>query len=338
MLNKAVIDLEQLRKNALAIKQKLKKGVMLNAVVKADGYGHGAPVIANAIYSIVDSFSVATVEEGAQLRLAGINKPILVLIPPLVQDFAVAVFNNLTVAIDSLQAVYALKEECRRQQRKVRVHIKFNTGMNRAGIDELGELDFIARSILKSEWLVLDGLFSHFSCPEDKNSLISAQNKFSLANILVKGYNNKVNCHISASGGFLSGVQCDMVRIGLLLYGYKPFESQLVKVEPIMKVFAPVIKTRKINAGHTALYGDKKADKDVEFSLIRYGYADGLERKEIKGQFNNRCMDQSAIIADANKKWVCVMDNADFLAKQYNTISYEILTKCAIRARKIYLN
>lgn len=338
MLNKAIIDLEQLRKNALAVKCKLKGSTKLNAVVKADAYGHGAPVIANAVYNIVDSFSVATVEEGVQLRLSGINKQILVLIPPLISDIANAVYYNLTVTVDSMRTVNALISECERQNRRASVHIKFNSGMNRVGVDSLKELDCLARKIVESKVLVLDGAFSHFACPEHKKSLNNALNKFSLANILVKGYNNNATCHVSASGGFLSGVQGDMVRIGILLYGYKPFDSEVVNVKPIMKVFAPVIKGRKLTKNSTALYGDKQVQADCDIKLIRYGYADGLPRKEIFGQFNNRCMDQSAVITKENSEWFCVMGNAEVLAKRYGTISYEILTKCAIKARKIYLN
>ncbi len=338
MLNKAVVNLQTIRDNALAVKRKLKNTTKLNAVVKADGYGHGAPAVANALYTIADAFSVATVEEGVQLRLSGIEKQILVLIPPLVQDFDTAVFYNLTLAIDDVRAVFALSNECERQNRKASVHLKFNSGMNRAGVDTLNELDLLARAVDADKWLYLDGMFSHFARPEHKKSLLSAQNKFSLANILVKGYNNNAICHISASGGFLSGVHGDMVRTGLLLYGYKPFDSDYIDVQPAMKVFAPVIKARNLTAGQTALYGDKKVRKDCPIRLVRYGYADGLPRKQISGQFNNRCMDQTAVLSDKRGGWACVMDDADVLAKRYGTISYEILTKCAIKAHKIYLN
>ena len=157
-----------------------------------------------------------------------------------------------------------------------------------------------------------------------------------LANNLVKGYNNKAICHISASGGFLSGVQADMVRIGILLYGYKPFKSSLIEVKPIMKVYAPVLKTRHLNANDVALYGDLKSEKDRDISLVRYGYADGLDRKNTQEIFNNRCMDVSAVNG-LFSGFYPILEDADMLAKQYGTISYEILTKVALRAQKIYV-
>jgi alanine racemase len=103
-----------------------------------------------------------------------------------------------------------------------------------------------------------------------------------------------------------------------------------------MKVFSPTVKTRFIKRGDSALYGNVKC-RGGQISLVRYGYADGLNRKQIKGQINNRCMDVSAILGKQNS-WACIMDNADVLAKEYGTISYEILTKCALKAQKIYIN
>lgn len=336
MLNKAVVDLRLLRKNAWAIKSKLNKGTKFNAVVKADAYGHGAPRIANELYSLVDSFSVATVNEGVGLRLSGIDKQILVLVPVLEQDIPCAVFYNLTLTVDSVETVFMLKQECARQNRKLCVQLKFNSGMNRFGVNDLKQLREISECVKNTKYLFLDGMFSHFACPQNKKERINAQNKFLLANNLIKGYNNKATCHISASGGFLEGVQTDMVRIGLLLYGYKPFESNYLTVKPIMKVYAPVIKNRYLKEGESALYGLIKSPKAQPISIVRYGYADGLLRKQIGGQFNNRCMDVSAVLGE-HQHWVAVMDNAHELAKKYGTISYEVLTKCAFKSQKIYL-
>ena len=337
MLNKAVIDLNLLRKNAILIKSKLNKGVLFNAVVKADAYGHGINKIANALYGIADCFSVATVEEGKSLRLSGIDKQILVLIPLLNEDVHHAVRHDFTVTVDSFDTILALERECERQNKHLNVHLKYNSGMNRFGVDTLEGLNLMAQKITKSKWLYLDGMFSHLSAPENKKSLINAQNKFLLANNLIKGYNKRAKCHLSASGGFLMGVQFDMVRIGLLLYGYKPFESDLLKVNRVMKVYAPKLKSRSLYKGENLLYGNYALSKNQDISLVRYGYADGLFRSKTPAQFNNRCMDVSAL-PFSQKDWVLVMENADVLAKQYKTISYEILTKCAFKAQKIYLN
>ena len=157
---------------------------------------------------------------------------------------------------------------------------------------------------------------------------------------MIKGYNSKAVCHLEASGGFLSGIKTDMARLGILLYGYKPFESDFVSVKPIMKVYAPVIKNRTLKKGDSCLYGDYRLNKDTDLSLVRFGYADGLERKQAFGQLNNRCMDATAIKNEnikITKHGALIMDDANILAREYQTIPYEILSKITMRAQRIYL-
>lgn len=335
MLNKAIIDLNAIVNNAQNIKKQLLKGKKFCAVVKADAYGHGAGAVANALYPYVDCFAVALLEEGIELRRAGINKGILCLMPFFKNDVARAVFYGFTATVCSVEQIKVLESECIKQGKTIKVHVKFNAGMNRQGVN-YKELKEIVSFLSTCKMVSLDGIYAHLSNPEDEKSRNLQVNKFLLANNFVKGYNNRAICHISASGGLLKGVKSDMARIGILLYGYKPFESNIISVKPAMKIIAPVLLKRRLKKGDYALYGDKIADRDLDLSLIRYGYADGLMRREVDGQFNNRCMDTTAV-TDAFSKYYTVMDDADALAKKYGTISYEILTKSAIRAEKIYL-
>lgn len=334
MRNRAVIDLSLLRENAIQIKSRLSAGVKFCAVVKADAYGHGGCEVSNALYDIVDCYAVAIVEEGVALRLAGIDKEILVLIPVGVEDLERAVRYSFTLTVTSERDIKRIYAECRRQNKKVKVHIKYNTDMNRQGVDGLESLRRILGSA-SSRGIEVSGIYTHFARPDNRKALKKAYDKFLLALSLAKSYNNKIIGHASSSGGFLQGVELDMVRIGILLYGYKPFKSDF-PVKPIMKVIAPVIKRRMLGFGKRALYGGKRTAIRRGISLIRFGYADGLPRTEVKGQFNNRCMDITAITS-ATGDFVVVMDDADALAKKYRTISYEILTKVCLRAEKIYL-
>lgn len=336
MLNKAVIDLNLLVKNALEIRAKLNKGVKFCAVVKADAYGHGAGVVANALYPYVDCFAVALLEEAVTLRNAGIDKEILCLTPFFENETERAVAYNITATVCNAKQILSLSAAAQKLGKFSRIHLKFNAGMNRLGVD-LKTLAELLVLIKGCENLYLGGMYAHFSAPENKKSRITQLNKFLLANNLVKGYNNNAMCHISASGGFLSGVQADMVRIGILLYGYKPFESDFISVNPIMRVYAPVLTERKVEKGQNALYGDHILEKDECFSLVRYGYADGLFRKQVDGQINNRCMDITAVKGCVTGVWQPVMVNADEIAKKYDTVNYEVLSKCALRAEKIYV-
>ena len=200
-------------------------------------------------------------------------------------------------------------------------------------------LKIFLEQIKKSQNVILDGVYSHYSNPKNRKSLEMQTNNFLLANNLIKSYNINITSHISASGGFLQGKYFDMVRIGILLYGYTPFKTDKIKVKPVMKVNSVVLKSRTLKKGDTALYNDKKAKKAVNIAIVSYGYADGLSRKQTKDIFNNRCMNLTAVISSTPKgESLTVMENAEVQAKKYKTISYEVLTKVAIRAEKIYLS
>ena len=340
MLNKAVIDLKILSSNVKSIKKRLNKNQKFCAVVKANAYGHGASEIANALYSECDYYAVALVEEGVKLRLSGIDKDILVLTPPTLGDIDLGVRYRLTFAVDSHEILNRIIYSSQVQHLKSKIHLKFNSGMNRFGVDDLNELDSLAKKVVNSKYLYLDGAFSHLHCPQNKKYANIACNKFLLANNLIKGYNSRAICHLEASGGFLSGIKTDMARLGILLYGYKPFESNYITVKPIMKVYAPVIKNRTLKKGDNCLYGEYQISQEQEISLVRFGYADGLFRRQVFGQVNNRCMDATAINIKnikITKYGALIMDDANVLAREYNTIPYEILSKITMRAQKIYL-
>ncbi len=337
MLNIAEINLSTLKSNALAVKEKLNKGVKFCAVVKANAYGHGGVEIANALYSIVDCYAVALVEEGVELRRAGIDKDILVLTPIFERDVELAVEYSLTLTVESKAQILSVDKESTRQGRKSKIHVKYNTGMNRFGVDGLEQLERLIVYASGKKGVILEGMYSHLACPQNKKGLKTVQNKFLLANNLVKRYNNKAVCHLSASGGFLAGKQFDMVRIGILLYGYKPFKSNKISVRPVMRVYAPILRTRKLSAGEGVLYGDFKLKGASVVGLVRFGYADGLERRCVGGQVNDRCMDVTAIADSRKKRKVVIMDNAQTLSQKYQTIPYEILTKVSVRAEKIYI-
>lgn len=337
MRNLAFINLNALKENALKVKEKLNSKTKLCAVVKADAYGHGAEKCANALYPIADCFAVAIAEEGIRLRLSGIDKDILVLTPAFIEDFSIAVKYGLTLTFESAKLLPALLSEATRQEKTVKIHIKYDTGMHRFGTKSLNEIVEILRFAEKNPRIIVDGLYSHLYDPEDLTALETQRKKFLLANKLVKGYNKNITAHLSASGGFLRGEEFDMVRIGILLYGYKPFPSDKICVKPVLKLYSPVLKRLSLKKGESALYGERIAEEDQELSLVRYGYADGLPRAESPLTFNNRCMDVSLVKNESRGSWFCVLKDAEDPAETFNTVSYEILTKAAVRAEKIYI-
>jgi len=336
MLNRAVIDLRKIKSNALNIKKFLPPSVKFCAVVKADAYGHGAEEVANYIYTLVDYYAVALVEEGIALRLSAIDKPILVFSKSFKLDVENALRYDLTLTITCFNDIVRLNNIAKKHNKRLSVHIKFNTGMNRCGVDSISDIKKILR-YAKNSNIDIDGLYSHYACAENDKELKRATDKFLVANNLVKSYNNNAICHISASGGFLKGQYFDMVRIGILLYGYKPFNSDKIQVKPAMKVYAKVVANRKLFRGEHLLYGTSKLYHKEDISLIRFGYADGLFRTKLHGDLANRCMDISAVRKVTSSRQIKVLDNADTLAKKYKTISYEILVCASKRAEKIYI-
>lgn len=338
MENRAIIDLRILRKNAQSVRNFLPKETKFCAVVKADGYGHGMCEVANAIYDLVDCYAVTSVFEGEQLRLSGINKDVLVLSPILPQDIMEALKSNLTLSVSNVKELKAVVKTATELNLFSAVHVKVNTGMNRLGLDSLSGLENILSYAKTQDRVKVDGVYSHYGCAENQRLLKRATEKFVKFCDLAKRFDKDVTCHISASGGMIKGQFFDMVRIGILLYGYKPFESDKIQVLPIMKVYSPIIKKRKVNKGKLCLYGESKLKRTERILLIRYGYADGLDREKTDELVNNRCMDISAVTdGGANGDYYCVLEDADVQAKKNHTISYEILTKATIRANRIYL-
>ncbi len=338
MLNKAVIDLSAIRENTEKVKRYINGKSKLFAVVKADAYGHGLIPVASAIYSLVDGYAVATVEEGKNLRLGGIDKDILVFFPPNREDLESSIEYGLIYSATKKAQIDMISFYAKKSSLKAKIHLKFDTGMNRLGVRSLEELKYLVEYSLKKGGIILDGAYSHIGQFQNKRALKESLDKFLLANNLVKGYNN-INCHISASGGLLKGITGDIVRVGILLYGYKPFNSREISVRPAMKVFSPVLDKKNLLKGDMALYGDYTLKRDKTATIVGYGYADGLMRASSKNLINNRCMNISAYSKIIEKDgYALVMGDANELAQEYGTINYEILTKCAYTAQKIYLN
>lgn len=340
MLNKAIIDLSAIRSNALSIKKLLPSKTKFCAVVKADAYGHGASKVANALYGLVDCFSVALIEEAVALRYSAIDKDILILNKALnANDVYLAAKQDLILTVTSENDLIEYNRIAAKLHTVIRVHLKYNTGMNRHGITGLAELRRILAIAKSCRFISIDGIYTHFALPENDLFRKKASNEFLLANNLVKRYNNRAIAHASASGGVIKGEFFDMVRVGIMLYGYTPFPSEKITLSPAMRVYAPVTGERVLKSGESALYGFKPSNGKQRVTIVRYGYADGLSRAETEELFNNRCMDVSAYVnLPKGIKMVNVLADAEALAARCGTSVYEVLTKAALRAEKIYLS
>ena len=316
------ISLPAIRRNALRIKAKAGKAKFF-AVVKADAYGHGAEEVSRYIEDITDGFCVAIIEEGIALRVAGINRPVLVLTPPLDEyDAERAKAYGLTLTVNSVQTAKLIKgAPC---------HIKINTGMNRLGCN-LNELTDVLNSLSPES---IEGVYSHLFAPQDERSSANQLATFEKAVKAVKAVNGEAVAHLAASGGILRGGKylLDGVRSGILLYGYAPSGFFVKDFEPALKVYARRTQvTRFIGGG----VGYNFADRNYKtLSSYRCGYADGFSRIIPLGE-KTLCMD--AYVSKEGGEVACVMDDADEYARRAGTISYEVLTRVTSRSEKIYV-
>jgi alanine racemase len=259
------------------------------------------------------------------------------LTPPFKVDIEKAIENDVTISVEDYELLVEIDKIAYAKKKIAKIELIVNTGMNRFGFAPKRLVEMLPK-IKRLSHISVRGVFSHFYQAENFIARHKQSKIFADTEKYVKDFFPLAISHISASGGFIKGEYFDAVRIGLLLYGYYPFKVNQKKfsVNPIMSVYSPIVKSGTLTTGEQLLYGKYKVKEDTEYSLIRYGYADGLPRKAVKGQFNNRCMDITAVEC-ATDDYFVVMDNAETLAKAYHTISYEILTKVCLRAEKIYL-
>jgi len=257
------------------------------------------------------------------------------LLIPLTDSFDVerALRYSLTLTVESEENVMAIIKACSRCGIDASVHIKVNTGMNRFGVDPNRVAEF-CKLIKSYKNIKVSGCFTHFYNTLDHYACDRQFNVFLNAKQEVETHFKNIIHHASASGGVLLSrrYDLDMVRCGLLIYGYKPIDGD-IDVKPVLEVEAPVVKTAYLRKGDNLLYGDYKIDEDKAVSIVRTGYADGLRRNS--GLLNNRCMDVSAYRAK-DLRCVTVFNDAEAVAKKENTITYEVLCAVTKRANIVY--
>ncbi len=344
----AIINIKAVRENARFFKERT--GAKLCAVVKANAYGHGAEEITNALSGLADSFAVALIEEGLAIKPVAGGKEILVFSPPTDEEEACAlILEGFTACVVDFASAKLLTEQAARLQKRINVHLKINTGMNRYGLGK-AELEKVCRFLAGQAFVRVSGVFSHLYTSKRKvankqRALFVERSEF------CRKYFPQATRHLSATFGALLGrnFSFDMVRVGIGLYGYLPCGEKLFKEEiPLqkaMRVYAKCVSVRRYFFGGAG-YGELpvKLKKQGWLSLLRVGYADGFLRKRRNGtngaekNANNLCMDICLRKGRAKKgEWIAVMTDADAIASQTGTISYEVLCAATRRAEFRYV-
>ncbi len=283
----ADIDLDAVYENTVNAKKLLRQGTKLMAVIKADGYGHGAVPVARTLEDVADAYGVAILEEGVELRKAGVTKPILILgytpeplYEPMIRyDIATAVFTREMAEKISQTAV--------QMGSTARIHIKLDTGMSRIGfaLDEKSLEDI--RWITRLAGISIEGCFTHFARMDEKDKTWSRRQfdryqEFT-GRLEEAGVDLPIK-HVANSAAIIDmpEVGLDMVRDGIAVYGMYPsaeVEQERLPLRPAMEIRAYVSFVKTLQAGVQISYGGTyTTERETRVATVPVGYADGYPR------------------------------------------------------------
>ncbi len=374
-LVKAQINLDAIAKNIQALKHVMQKKSKFMAVVKADGYGHGAVKIAQkALQSGADTLGVARFDEAVEIRQAGITAPLLVFGYIYPAQAVLADELDLSTTIYNYEMAKALSRAAHNQGIKLKVHLKIDTGMGRVGMI-INNLKVTREKILQDIKKIMslpglepEGIYTHFAAADhrDRTYTILQLDRFdSLVRDLKKENIEFKICHAANSAGIMEypDSHYDMVRAGVSLYGLYPsneVDTSKVKLVPAMTLKSIITSVRKVSPGFKVSYGmTHETKQNTILASVPIGYADGFSRlfssngyMLVNGEkapiVGRVCMDQTIIdvghISDVQVADEVVLIgrqadqtiSADELAKNINTINYEIVSSLTSRVKRIY--
>ena len=357
-MNKIIIDTSALQANFRILQQRVGQDIRIVAMIKADAYGHGMIETAR-IFSRegCSCFAVTKIQEGIELRRAGITGQIFILLGFQASEEQLFFDYDLTPVIFDYQALKLLSQAAVRQNKKMAVHLKVDCGMGRLGFLPAELPEFMAR-LNDFPGITLAGIMSHFPLADDPAS----QNTMEMYQCFQKACDlpdqpDLVFCHIANSGAALYFPETchDMVRLGISLYGYYPDgatgreEDKGERLIPAMSFTTQVIQVKSVPAGTGISYGHSFiTGRETRIAVLPVGYADGylraLSNKAqvlIKGQrarivgriCMNLCMadvtdipgvepGESVVLLGSQRSETIT---ADEIAGWMGTISYEVL-------------
>ena len=359
--NRRVVDPGKIEQNMREICSALPEHVRALAVVKADGYGHGALQTARAaIHGGASMLAVASVDEGTALRDAGIRIPILVLGAVTGYDVKQGVEAGLIQTVCSPDMVRMCESAATETGKQTEVHLKIDTGMGRIGIRSEKEKEQVMKTLQECPHVKLSGAYTHFADAdggEDGERYTEQQFRRFLE--LTDGLPEDVirHCCNSAAIHRHPEMHLDMVRAGISLYGYPPVKTNM-KLEPCMTWTATVSYVKELAPGSFVSYGRTwQAKRTIRAATVTCGYGDGYHRSAsgkacvlIHGRraavIGRICMDQMVAdvtdIPDVKPGDEVILIGregheqitAEDLAKWSGTISYEILLSVGSRVKK----
>ena len=283
----ANIDLDAIYKNVSNAKALLKPGTKLMAIIKADAYGHGAKQVAETIDSIVDAYGVAILEEGIELRKAGIDKPILILGFTPEPLYEAMIKYDIATAVFQLDMAEKISAAASRLGKQAKIHIALDTGMSRIGFKQDEESLEVIKKIAKLPYISIEGCFTHFARmdEEDKTKAMTQFEKYMDFVEKIEGCGIELPVkHVSNSAGIIEKqeVNLDMVRDGICVYGLYPSDEvnkENLELTPAMEIKSYVSFVKELEPGVEIGYGGTyTTERETRVATIPVGYADGYPR------------------------------------------------------------
>lgn len=282
----AEIDLDAVRDNVRALRGALVPPAKLLVVVKANAYGHGAVEVAQAAAAAgAWGFGVATVDEGEELRRAGVREPVVLLDLTLPDEAPRIVALDLAAGVAELDAARALSRAATPAGRTARLHLKVDTGMGRAGCSP-ADAPALARAMAGLPGVVLEGCYTHFPSADDVDLAAPRAQVAEFARVQAALRDAGVGgllYHAANSAGTLALPEAhfDLVRCGIAVYGIAPARhlGGRVPLRPAMRLCARVVQVKRVPAGTSVGYGrEYRAPRETTIATVPLGYADGYPR------------------------------------------------------------
>lgn len=365
------IDVHALAHNISETKRIISPKTEIMAVVKANGYGHGAPVASRIfLENGATRLGVSTIEEACQLRKDGIMAPILILNHTEPEQLDAVIIHSVSQTISSLEQAVTISRRAVSLSETGVVHIKIDTGMGRLGIFPHEDSMKIIEKIISLPCLVVEGIFTHFATSDAADNTFTIEQYSRFLSVLRQLEERKISIPIKHAANSAAVINhgpthLDMVRPGIMLYGLYPspeMNKGKVSLRPAMTLKSRISYIKEVPSGVSLSYGRTyTTSKRQRIATLPIGYADGFNRSFsnntsvlVHGQkcpvVGRICMDQCMLDVTGIKPDVIVGDEVVLLGKQgeleitaddwanvSGTINYEVVTTFGSRILKTYL-
>ncbi|MBB6218801.1 alanine racemase [Anaerosolibacter carboniphilus] len=366
----AEINLDNLVHNMKEVRRSVKKDTLVTAVIKADGYGHGAVEIAETLLQNgADRLAVATLSEALELRKIYKTVPILVLGYTPETSAEDVILHDIIQTVYDLEQVEAFSKKADALNREIKIHIKIDTGMSRLGLQpDIATVEII-KKIAHMPKIILEGIFTHFAVADEVDKTFTNGQYEKFVNLCGRLEEQGISIpikHVSNSAAIidLPDMNLDMVRAGIMLYGLYPsdeVDKEEIKLKQVMTLKAKISHVKELEAGRGISYGLKYVTRGNEkIATLPIGYADGFTRMLsgkaeviVKGHrvpvVGRICMDQCMIdvsgIADVKRGDEVILFGGhgndfiaiDEIASKLGTINYEIVCMMGKRIPRVYV-